>query len=131
MRGGRQCSSTTPSAASKTHYSELPVVFFDEDGTGWVPDEGKSGRLRAATTYGNFDGYAERSEPVYCAMIPATGWYFRCKGSDERTPVVAWALTSDGSVHGVDVAGDGPAIIHYTDVTYEPEAGWPEEVDGT
>ena len=45
----------------------------------------------------------------YVQLIPANGWYavYNVDGKEERSPLVAWALTRGGFVHAVDADVEG------------------------
>ncbi len=120
MISGRGWSATfkstfkTAAGDTRTHWSRIPVVYFDGDGEGWVvPDDGGRPPLRPASSFSNFDGYSSEPQPV--AICPAGAWQVRYTatkhGPGHTSPVESWMLYDDGSIVGVGVSGDGPALL--------------------
>jgi hypothetical protein len=78
-------------------FTDKPVVYFDSDGRGWVPDA-ENGLANAETDYSNFAGY--RPEGI-AQIVPARGVsavYKDDDGGEYRSPVNLWALKADGDV---------------------------------
>lgn len=129
----------TATGETRTFWSRLPVVYFDDDGEGWVaPGEGS--RLRSVSSYSNFVEYSPDPTPV--AICPADAWQVRYTatkhGPGHTSPVEAWVLYNDGSIVGVGVSADGPDLLGdpWTILStsnaegYEPVGGWPENAEG-
>jgi hypothetical protein len=112
-----------PDGTKRYEFSRQPVVFFDEDGVGWLAPEGEASPLRSAESYSNFAGY-DRDAPAV-AIMPGEGWTRSTTGQH----VLAWVLFADGDVRPVTVNGDGTdtqdAYTAWDDLT--PPGGWPED----
>ncbi|MBB0243884.1 hypothetical protein FNQ90_07125 [Streptomyces alkaliphilus] len=101
----------------------------------WHPETGealvvdtKTGRLRPAASYSNFDCLSQ--VPTVVAALPGDGWRVEYdtedEGGKESTPVVGWLVTSDGNLHALDVDGDGvshdPTTVGNFSRLYHPDS---------
>lgn len=117
---------TSAKGEKRTFESRSPIVYFDEDGAGWVaPESGR--RLRAVTSFSNFTGYDR--EPVPVGIVPGGGWIRRTNNGEELA-IIAWVVFADGDVRPVEGQGDGAQIQSAFEVVegFEPPGGWPEDV---
>ncbi|MFH0244441.1 hypothetical protein ACGRHY_18955 [Streptomyces sp. HK10] len=111
---------------TRTHYTNKPVIAWDDDGNPLVVD-GKTGRLRDAGSWSNYVGVHE-GEPVVVAALPGDGWraeYRDDDGTVHSSPVVAWLVYDDGSVKPADTDRDGyvdfPTTVSNFVRIYRPE----------
>lgn len=102
----------------RVYRTELPVVYFDDDGGGWVSSG--AGALRSAESFSNFCGYEQTSPTV--GICAADGWVHRDEKSGAVTPIVAWVANDAGEVRGMVITEEGPMILDDWS-GYEPEGG--------
>lgn len=102
-----------------THFSERPVIAFDDDGNALIHDGRRSRDLIPARCLGNYAGLsAEPSGVCYTGLIPAGSWRIEFTGGDGSKwsePLVGWALQSDGSIVPLCAYADGlvDSLDHY------------------
>lgn len=121
------------------HTTTKDVVAFDEDGLALVL--GDRGTLVPATSYTNFKEIREPGDSDQLwgyieQVIPGGGWMERYTWTNESgtlvyadQPVVAWALTSGGSLE--PIASDSEGLtdrISANAVVWHPDATGPAPV---
>jgi hypothetical protein len=102
------------------HWTNLPIVAFDEDGRPLVVDaEGRhKTRLVHAEAYANYHGMAEDPYSALTALLPAGGWrveHIQDDGSKWSEPLVGWGLKLNGDV--VPLATAAERVMGPLDVT--------------
>lgn len=125
----------TKTPEGRPTYSEQPVIAWDDEGNALVVDE-KTGRLRAANSWANFDGVHPGQAPVVAA-IPGGGWlveYSADDGTPVASPLPAWLVRRDGSFDPIDVdrdgvSGDPTETANFLRVHHPEAEEWPPEAD--
>ncbi len=115
-------------ADGKTHWTwaHLPVVFFDEDGEGFVADG--NGTLRRAEDIAGFDGFQQSGQIVAILPLPP-GVKVRYKhddGTEGLSPFGLWGLKANGDVVVLDSDSSGymeeaSAVSNFDGLTEPPE----------
>ncbi|QYC44942.1 hypothetical protein Nocox_36940 [Nonomuraea coxensis DSM 45129] len=109
---------TDAKGETRTAYSRMPVVAWDEGGYPYVP--GKHS-LVPANSYSNFEGIHQDDAPVVAA-IPGGDWQVKWSNEDGSAyvePVLAWIIDSDGGAKPISSDSDGIVDVVRTSNTVE------------